>query len=153
MENREEKDAPVAVPALTKSAKKRLRQKRKKAEAQAVAALQPTPEDRQAAARKARLRQAIQRKHQQRSRGQEQEILVPAPVPGELANDDLQKYQKQMQKLVNHKGRQALLDHLGIHDKQTKIELAKAMVSKDTNVMNQIMKRVHDPTQDPDLDK
>lgn len=152
MENREEKDAPTAGPALTKSAKKRLRQKRKKLEAEAVTAALSL-EERQAATRKARLRQAIQRKQQQRSRGQEQEILVPAPVPGELGNDDLQKYQKQMQKLVNHKGRQALLDHLGIHDKQTKIELAKAMMSKDTNVMNQIMKRVHDPTQDPDLDK
>lgn len=89
-----------------------------------------------------RLRQVLHQK-QQRRRGGTQEILVPAPVPGELSPQELERYQKQMQKLVDRKGRSAIMDKIGVTDRETKLKLATAMTSGDTSTMTEIMKRVH----------
>jgi hypothetical protein len=91
-----------------------------------------------------RLRQVLRQK-QQRRMGGTQEILVPAPVPGELTPAELQRYQKQMQKLVQKKGRGAIMDKIGVTDRETKLQLATAMTSGDTGTMTEIMKRLHTP--------
>lgn len=148
-----ENEVKLNAGQMTRSQKRRMQRKRAKLKAEADTVVDEVvhPVDSLAEKRK-KLREWLKYKQERRS-GKKQEILVPAPVPGELSAEELQQHQRKMQKLVERKGRSALLDELGVKDKQTKVELAKAMVEGNTDVMNQIMKKVHDPTQDPDLDK
>lgn len=159
-----ENDTKVNAPAtLTKSQKRRI-QRKKAAAAKKVEAIHhdvddvldvpkvhdipvdPLEEKRQ------RLRKWLRYKQERRS-GKKEEILVPAPVPGELSAQELQQYQKRMQKVVQKKGRAALMDEIGVKDKKTKMEMARAMVEGNMDAMTKIMQAKHDPTKDEDLDK
>ena len=157
-----ENDTKVNAPAtLTKSQKRRIQRKKAAAAKKAEAIhhdvddvptkvhdihVDPLEEKRQ------RLRKWLRYKQERRS-GKKEEILVPAPVPGELSAQELQQYQKRMQKVVQKKGRAALMDEIGVKDKKTKMEMARAMVEGNMDTMTKIMQAKHDPTKDEDLDK
>ena len=142
------------APKQSRSARRRAQRKRRKAREKSAGKDVPTEsvESGKVTNPRQRLRLAIQRKESLRS-GKKQEILVPAPTPGELSREELAAYQKKMQKMVEKKGRGAILNHLGVTDKKTKVEMARAMLSGDMDTMNNVMKVKHHPEEDPALDE
>lgn len=151
MQNSDQVTGLPQAAKLSRSQKRRQQRRRQKARGRASQEALDSREDsrdsREESREQARqrLRAIIQKKQEYRQTGGKRSVMVPAPVPGELTPQQLQQYQKKMQKLASKKGRHALMESLGVEDKQQRAQLARAMVSGDTQQMTEIMQQVHTP--------